>query len=271
MADTETLLLAVTKDFNVQIGLPPRNRLDIFNKRASILGKVNNASKVACSPKDNKLWAVDQSNGNFYRGDKPSPENPLYIHNADIVGWKYNAYKCLSFTKDKTIRSIISFEFLIDEAKVTSEKPEHLQTEDYVNKKSKTTLKRTFVVSKSVTESSTFSHEHGFTFGFGVETTFKAGIPKVAEEKVKITMNTSTTNNWKLTETNETTTLYESITNVEVPPGKSLRVKSSVTKAEMNVPYKLVARTLFGAKVEVCGMWKGVSHYNMTVIQEDID
>ncbi|XP_069832341.1 tachylectin-2-like [Dendropsophus ebraccatus] len=412
MADLETLLLCVTKDYEIQVGLPPRNHKDSFKKRANIVGKVDQIRNLACSPdgeifcvrsgdlyrgplpskkdldwftvarrvgkadwdkaarlffhpdgdlycvtirgelyrgpqpdnenkpwfydqatkigkkgweyyfklgfdpagnlysiynnrlytgppptdknpefqktmlgvqgwsrltgflgvtKDNKLWAVDEHNGNIYRGDIPTPENLMYIYKADIVGFGFNNYRFLTFTKDKTIHSVISFEFLVEEGEVTSEKPHHLQTEDYANKDSNTPLRRTFTLSESVMDSSTFSHEHGFTFGVGMETTVTAGIPKVAEEKVKITMNMSTTNNWKLTETNETTISYESVTNVEVPPGKTVKVKSSVMKAQMNIPYKMIVRTIFGAEVEIRGTWKGVSHYNLSVIQEDSD
>ncbi|XP_069833194.1 tachylectin-2-like isoform X3 [Dendropsophus ebraccatus] len=412
MADLDTLLLGLTKDNTIHVGLPPRHNQDSFKRRAAVMGKINNVSKLTCSPdgdiicvssgdlykgplpskdldwftvarrigrfdwdrikclffhpngdlycttadgffykgpapdneyvpwiydratkigrgnwheyeclffdpdgnlygvandkfytgppptdenvawektllgvsqwqrlthfmgftKDKKLWAIDKHNGNIYRGDVPSQGKLSYLYSADCVGWNYNMYKVLSFTKDKTIRSILSLEFLIGEAKVLSETQEVVERNLYDNRKSKyTVLKHDYKINKTVKQSSSFSHEHGFTFEAGVETTFKTEIPGIFKGEVGFKMSTSTTHNWNMEKTNETETVFESNTNVEVEPGKAIKVVSSVMKAEMNVPYKAVARTIFGSDVEVRGIWLGVSHYNLTVNQEDFD
>ncbi|XP_056407355.1 tachylectin-2-like [Hyla sarda] len=410
MADTNTLLLTVTEDFSVQMGIPPLHRLDRYKERASILGKVNNISHLACSPDgelfcirqgdlyrgpmpskkdvdwftlaqrvgridwdrarrilfhpdgefyvvtnngemykgpapdnehlpwfyavakrigdkywneynilffdlegllygvhtdkfyngappteenaswirtciggrdwerltyfmgytlDKKLWSVDKYNGNVYRGDTPTPQQLHYLINADYLGWSFNQYRFLAFTKDKTIKNIISFEFLTDQGDKTSETPEVLEEKIYDNRKSTSILRHSFKISKTLKESSSFTHEHGFTFEAGVETTFKSGIPRIAEAGVTVKMNMSTTHNWNFTKTNETESNFESSTDVELEPGKAIRMVASVLKAQITVPYKAKARTMFGAEVEVMGKWFGVSHYNLMVKQED--
>ncbi|XP_069833197.1 tachylectin-2-like [Dendropsophus ebraccatus] len=411
MAKIDTILLAVTQDYSVQIGLPPQHHQDNFSSRAAFLGKVDNVSHVACSPagelfcirsgdlyrgpmpskqdvdwftvaqrvgrfdwskikliffhpngdlyctthkgdfykgpppdnehvpwlycqatkigrgnwnvfiafsfdpdgnlfgvdnesfytgppptdenvawkklmiggdywksmthfmaftNDKQFWSVDVPKGTLYRGDSPRLQ-PWYWMFADILGWGYNNYRFLSFTKDKTIHKIISFEFLIDEGKKVSESPQVLEEKLYDNRKSNTTMKHEYKINKTVRESSSFSRDHGFTFDVGIETTVKTGIPVVAEGQVTVTMSMSTTHNWNFTEMNETETSFESNTIIELEPGNAIRVVSSVMKAEIDVPYKAIARTLFGSEVEIRGMWKGVSHYNLIVKQEDYD
>ncbi|XP_056408582.1 uncharacterized protein LOC130312810 [Hyla sarda] len=407
-----TLLLAVTQDFSVQVGLPPRDVQDRYKERAMFLGKINNISQLACSPDgqlfcirggdlyrgpmpskkdvdwfavaqrvgrfdwnrckriffhpngelyvttnegelykgpapdnehvpwlydratkigsrdwnayaalvinqegtllavgndrlysgapptdenvpwkntelearnwqrlthfmgytpDKKLWTVDLYNGNIYRGETPSPENPVYLNNVNYLGWHYNMYRCLAFTKDRTIKNIISFEFLIDQGEKSSETPEVLEEKIYDNRKSTSTLRHTFTLKKTIKQSSSFSHDHGFTFEMGVETTVKSGIPCIAEAGVTVSMNTSTTHNWSFTKTNETESTFESSTEVELEAGKAIRMVASVLKAQLTVPYKAKARTMFGAEVEVMGKWFGVSHYNLMVRQEDFN
>ncbi|XP_069832347.1 tachylectin-2-like [Dendropsophus ebraccatus] len=221
---------------------------------------------------DDVLWCVDRHNGNLYKGFVPKPGQLFHYRiDAECVGWGYNNYRFLSFTKDRTITNIISFDFLVDEGEKLSETPEVLEEKLYDNRGSSTIMRHTYTINKTVRASSTFSHEHGFTFEAGLETSFKCGIPFVSEASTTIRLNMSTTHNWNLTKTNETETSFESSTNVELEPGKAIKVVSSVMKSEINIPYKAIARTMFGAEVEVRGKWFGVSHYNLTVKQVDFN
>ncbi|CAN2388329.1 Tachylectin [Pristimantis euphronides] len=220
---------------------------------------------------DNKLWCIDKYNGNIYRGDPPTKEDTNYLKKAEYLGWKYHEFRFLSFTKDKTIRKILNFDFLIDEGEIINEMPEVLEEKIYDNRRSSSTLNHTFTLHKSIKEYSSFTHSHGFQFEVGVETTIKTGIPSIAEGSTTIKMKTTTTHDWSFTETNETEVTFESSTQVELPAGKAIRMVASVMKAEMNVPYKWIARTMFDSEVEIRGMWKGVSHYNLMVKQEDYD
>lgn len=415
MASTDTLLLSVASDYSVKIGLPPRHRLDSFNSRASILGKVKNASNIACSPEgelycirngdlyrgpmpskkgvdwfsvarrvgraewsrvkflffhpngdmycstfdgelykgpqpdnehkpwlyeqankignrlwnqfdaiffnpegimhavhnsdrfykgpppteenfpwitssaligesgwrrlthfmsfspDGKLWSIDKYNGNIYRGDPPVPEDTGYLLKAEYLGWSYQEFRFFAFTTDKTIQNILSMEFLTDMGEKVSEQPEVLEEKIYDNRKSSSTLRHTFTFEKTIKESSTFTHDHEFTFEMGSEVTFKTGVPFISEGGVQISMKMSTTHKWSLEKTNETEVSFSSSTKVELEGGKAIKMVASVIKAEINVPYKAKARTLFGSEVEIRGMWRGVSHYHLIVNQEDYD
>ncbi|XP_056400060.1 tachylectin-2-like isoform X1 [Hyla sarda] len=218
---------------------------------------------------DGKLWAVDKWNGHIFRGNPPTQEDPNYQAQAQDLGSNYNVYRFLAFTKDATIQKIMNFQFLVDQAQILSQAPEVLQEKIYDNRKSSSTLRHTFTFNKTIKESSSFSHEHGFTFQAGTEMSFEGGIPVIAEISGKVTVNMSTTHKWNFTKTNETQISFSSSTNIELEPHKAIRMVASVIKGEINVPYKAKARTLFGAEVEVQGMWRGVSHYHLIVTQED--
>ena len=122
------------------------------------------------------------------------------------------------FAKSRTVAAILEFFWNIDFAKVAGTKPEIIATEDYDNRGSSVPLKDKFVIAKEVSNTSTFSEEHGFTVKVGVETTFKAGIPKLAENETTVKLDASTTNTWKLGEENTTKQSYSRESDVEVPP-----------------------------------------------------
>ncbi|XP_068129888.1 uncharacterized protein [Hyperolius riggenbachi] len=218
---------------------------------------------------DGKLWAVNKKNGNIYRGNPPTVQNQHYKDNADYLGWNYNVFRFLSFTKDKTIRSIISFQFLPELGQKVSETAEVIADEIYDNSKSTSTLKHTFTFTKTIKDSSSFTHEHGFTFEVGAETMFKAGVPFIAENETTVEINLSTTHKWSFTEANETQVSLSSSSPVEIGPGKAVRMVASVKRGVLDVPYRAKVNTIFGFETEIKGKWNGVSYYNMIVKQED--
>ncbi|CAJ0931899.1 unnamed protein product [Ranitomeya imitator] len=122
-----------------------------------------------------ELWCVDKRNGNLYSGSI-SP-NGKYLEIAEKLGSYYNTFPFLSFTKDKTIGRIISFEFLLENAKRSSENPEVIEERVYDNRMSSSMLKHCFTFDKTVKSSSSFSQEHGFTAEIGTVLKFTTGIP----------------------------------------------------------------------------------------------
>ncbi|XP_075704319.1 uncharacterized protein LOC142703140 [Rhinoderma darwinii] len=216
---------------------------------------------------DGKLWSVDKRNGNIYRGT--IPEDGRYVDNAELLGWDYHHFRFLYFTIDKTISNIISFEFLPENGKRVSECPEMIEERIYNNRGSTSTLKHNFTFDKTVKSSSTFSHEHGFTFGTGALITFKGGIPFISEIEGTVKIDLSTSHNWNFTETNETEVKFSSSSEVELQAGKAIRVVASLVKAELLVPYRARVRTLFGFETEIEGMWTGATLYDLMVKQED--
>uniref|UniRef100_A0A8C5WCK9 Tachylectin 2 domain-containing protein n=1 Tax=Leptobrachium leishanense TaxID=445787 RepID=A0A8C5WCK9_9ANUR len=268
--DLKGNLYAVTNEDKLVMGSPPTNPDDRWFVSSTTVGKSGwrvLSHFMAVSP-DEALWCVDSSNGNIYKGPIPTKDDTSYLDRAEKLGYSYNMYPLMSFTIDKTMLNIVSCEFLSELGKITSQTSEVVQTQIYVNKSS-SPLKHTFTFSKTLTEISTFSHDHGFTVAVGAETTFKAGFPFVAEAEYKISVNVSTTHNWNFKEENQTQTTFSSSTDVEVPAGCAIRMIASVTKGEMEVPYRMVIRTLFGYETTITGTWKGVNHYNLMVTQED--
>ncbi|XP_063313626.1 tachylectin-2-like [Pelobates fuscus] len=268
--DPKGIMYAVTKEEKLVMRSPPTKPDDNWLASSTTIG--NRGWRIlthfmAFSPEFD-LWCVDSKNGNIYKGPAPTVTNAGYLKYAQKLGWDYNMYPLLSFTIDKTIQSIVGFEFLPGSGKILSQGTEVVQSQIYVNKSS-TPLKHNFSFSKTMTESSTFSQEHGFTVSVGAEMGFKAGVPFIGETELKISINASTTHTWNFTKTNETQTTFSSSTDVEVPGGHSIRMVASVVKGEMDVPYRAKVRTLFGYESYIEGLWKGVTHYNLMVSQED--
>ncbi|XP_075705171.1 uncharacterized protein LOC142727830 [Rhinoderma darwinii] len=103
---SDTILLGVTRDYTVKIGLPPRDRLDSFNSRAAILGKINNVSHVACSP-EGELFCIRA--GDLYRGPMPSNKNVDWFSVARRVGrYEWNRIKLIFFHPNGELYGITS-------------------------------------------------------------------------------------------------------------------------------------------------------------------
>uniref|UniRef100_A0A8C5MTX3 Tachylectin 2 domain-containing protein n=1 Tax=Leptobrachium leishanense TaxID=445787 RepID=A0A8C5MTX3_9ANUR len=270
--DPQGVLYAATKDGEFYKGPAPSNE--------NVSWLYGEATKVGTSgwrvlshfmtvSPDGALWCVDSSNGNIYKGPIPTKDDTsCYLDRAEKLGYSYNMYPLMSFTIDKTMLSIVSCEFLPELGKITSQNTEVVQTQIYVNRSS-SPLKHTFTFSKTLIEISAFSQDHGFTLAVGAELKFKGGVPFIAETEAKISVNLSTTHNWNFKEENRTQTTFSSSTGVEVPAGCAIRMIASVTKGEMEMPYRMVIRTLFGFKTTIPGIWRGVNHYNLMVTQED--
>ncbi|KAG8546906.1 hypothetical protein GDO81_029593 [Engystomops pustulosus] len=271
--DPKGIMYAVSNRDKIYKGPPPTDEDSQWLSSSLLVGEGgwSRLTHFMAFAPDGKLWCIDRYNGNIYRGDPPTPSDTNYRLKAEYLGWYYNELRFFAFTKDKTIHNILSFEFLPDQGQRTSESPQVIGEKIYDNRESTTVLKHVFMIQKTIKEISSFTHSHGFTFEAGTETTVKTGIPLIAEGEVKISVNMSTTHNWDLTESNETEVTFSSNTEVELEPGKAIRITASVLKATLRVPYKAKVRTLFGSEVEVSGTWEGVSYYHLVVKQKDYD
>lgn len=175
------------------------------------------------------------------------------------------------FSNSRTIAAILDFSWNIDQAKVLSTVPEIIATETYDNSKSNTPLKSTFSFTKEVSNTSTFSHEHGFQIQVGVETKFTVGIPFLAENETTVKFDASTTNTWNFGEENTTTQSYTRASNVEVPALGRIQRVASVTKGNLDVPYRAMIRASDGSIKWIEGTWNGVSTINLIEKQVDIE
>ena len=175
------------------------------------------------------------------------------------------------FANSKTIAEILEFYWNIDQAKVLSTAPEIIATETYDNSRSLIPLRTKFSFTKEISNSSTFSEQHGFEVKVGVETKFKAGIPGLAENETTVKLDASTTNTWQFGGENKTTQSYTRESDVEVPALKRLQRVASVTKGNLDVPYRAKIRAGDGSIQWLEGTWQGVSTINLLDQQVDIE
>jgi hypothetical protein len=158
----------------------------------------------------------------------------------------------------------------MDQQKVASTMPEVIATATYDNRGSSVELEDVFKVSKEVTNTSTFSHDHSLEVSIGVSTKFKAGIPFLAKNETTVEINTSTSNTWSFGEENSTTEKWERESPVKVPPGGHIQRTGSVTKGTINVAYRAKVRAADGSISWIEGTWIGASTVNLIVKQIDL-
>jgi hypothetical protein len=175
------------------------------------------------------------------------------------------------FANSRTIVEILEFYWNLDQAKVLSTAPEIIATETYDNSKSQIPLRTKFSFTKEITNTSTFSEQHGFEIKVGVETKFKAGIPGLAENETTVKLDASTTNTWQIGGENKTTQSYTRESDVEVPAFKRMQRVASVTKGNLDVPYRAKIRAGDGSIQWLEGTWMGVSTINLLEKQVDIE
>ncbi|HEX8251457.1 MAG TPA: ETX/MTX2 family pore-forming toxin [Pyrinomonadaceae bacterium] len=202
---------------------------------------------------------------NNYRTDNPIPQLQG-MSNKELVqmGLEW-------FAKSRTIAAILELYWKLDFAKVLETAPDVIETQTYDNRKSShTPLKSGFTVEKEVSNSSSFSHEHGFEIAIGVETTFEAGIPLLARNETTVSVNSSTSHKWNFGKENSTKQKYSHQSNVEVPPHEHIQLIAQVTSGKLRVPYAAKIRAGDGSIQLIEGVWDGVSTTNLVVRQEDI-
>nr|KAG8539878.1 hypothetical protein GDO81_020192 [Engystomops pustulosus] len=262
-------LYAVTKQDKIMKGKPPTTAQDCeeWLKTCTMVGGcgwLRLSHFMSFSP-DGKLWSVDKQNGNLYSGI--IPEDGRYLDNSQNLGSDYHQIPFLCFIKDKTIHNIIRFQFLPKEGKKGSENIEVIAEKIYTNTES-SPVTYTFTFEKTLKVSSFFTDEHGFPLQLGAGITFKAGIPFFSQNKKSAEIKLGAAHNWSFTDSNETEVKFSSNSEVEVPPGKTMKLVASVVKTDLVVPYRAKVRTIFGSKIEMTGTWHGAAHYNLMVKQE---
>ncbi|XP_078530720.1 uncharacterized protein LOC144817780 [Lissotriton helveticus] len=215
------------------------------------------------------LWCV-ASDGKMYSGPLPTDEEESWFERAKRMGSNFHLYDHMNFTHDKTIQKVLRLDFLVDNGKILDTAPELVAQQEYDNKDSSIPLNSTFEIDKTVTAESQFSHEHGFEIGIEAETTFTAKLLGIAESSVRIAVNASTSHTWNLTDINTIQTHYKLSFNFEVPPGKAVRQKAVVKRANIKVPYTAEVLTVFGYKTMVTGEWTATSFFNLQIRQEDM-
>ncbi|XP_068122434.1 uncharacterized protein [Hyperolius riggenbachi] len=217
---------------------------------------------------DGNLWCVHRNNGNLYKGPPPSSDNVDYMTTAEMLGSGYNQYTFLSFALDQTIQTITRFEFLINSAKTLSENNEILERRVFENK-GEAPLKHSFLFSKTMKDTSTFTPDSHFVAPPDSGICFDAGTPRIADDGFEVTIDEKRLRTWFFNKTNETEVTFSSNITVELESGTAVCVVAFVKKIEIDVPYRASINTLFGFEATIFGIWKGAGYSNLVVTQED--
>jgi len=205
--------------------------------------------------------ALNVLNGHHYDGN-----------GSDVQMWsdqKAVTYALGWFADSETIAAVLDFNWDIDQAKIVGAAPDVIISQEYQNE-SGSVLPDKFVYSKTYTNKSTFSHDHGFAVKMGVKLEFEAQIPFVGKTASTVTIAGSQQNKWSFGEENTTTQHYEDSTDMKVPPHTFLKRTASVTSAKLNVPYTAKVRLVNGLERSIKGVWNGVTTFNLLVEQEDL-
>eukprot|EP01018_Ginkgo_biloba_P034723 Gb_22566 [translate_table: standard] len=119
-------------------------------------------------------------------------------------------------------------------------------------------------VSLAYTQTKSRSWNASLTVGVGVEVTVEAGIPLVEESSVTVSAQVSTTVEMGKT-VQESTTLTDTFTVKDLPPGGTVVVRLTATQAKCNVPFTYTREDTFSNGDVVTtqlsdGVFKGVNY-----------
>ncbi|XP_078370267.1 uncharacterized protein LOC144654019 [Oculina patagonica] len=230
---------------------------------------------AANTTKSKRSWQCAKRNR--YKSDAASDERVIQAKFQDVVskgeisealatnvkemGWNAAWYAALTIVgrRDDALRdkanldsyfdrlhgdvNLVAMNFIMDEAKILSQKPKVVSEKDLVNRGD---VEQTMSFSFSMTEGRTRSTSH----------TFSAGFAGFAECNFQVSFSFSHSHTFAQSTSTGTTTTFEFPLSV---PAHSIYVaKGIVYEAEMDIPYELVL-DFEGTRRTVRGRWKGVA------------
>lgn len=270
-------------NFCVYRGSPPGS------SRAFLWGSVQAAGY---SPADGDYFAVMQSDGNFccYQGKTPAdsssqgfrwgtvqlghypPANGQYRavlqDDGNFCVYRQDSTLAL-FSTDaidpvKDVAEITSIVYDVASAKVLQTSPEELYRQT-VHNNTDVSQSSSISGSRSIAETSGWSDS--LAVKVGAKTTFKTGIPYVAEGKIEVSVELTNTYTWNGSETETKTWNFS--TPVTVPPHSAIVALVAATLSTIAVPYTLSGTLILqsGAQLpgHVSGIYTGSNSHDMTV------
>ncbi|OCT96535.1 hypothetical protein XELAEV_18008739mg [Xenopus laevis] len=269
--DPRGILYAVTSDDRLVRRSPPTGANDRWLSSSTTVGRGGwrvLTHFIGFSP-DGNLWAVNKRNGYIYRGR--APQNPCvsYVANAQWLGWSYNIYRLLAFTRGYIVQKIQNFQFFPESGQITEQNRELLKKEIYDNLEGNEQLNSTFILDQTMQEKSAFRLTTELELGG--DAMFTDGIPYIPTGEEKVSINKSIPHYWNFTDTNERQITFSLHKSFQIKAGKELHVVASVQKATVEVPYRAEVITDCGSKATIQGTWQGVTYYNLMVDQEEYD
>jgi len=205
-----------------------------------------------------QFFAVMQNDGNFcvYKGTGP----------ADNRGFVWGTMA----TDPVEDVEIASIEYDVAAAKTLQSGPAELYRQTVRND---TTQAQTSSINGSATVSETSGWSDSLAVKVGVSTSFKTGVPFIAEGKVQVSVEVTNTYTWNGSTTKSKTWGFN--TPVNVPPHTVIVGLVSATLSTIAMPYTLKGTFLLksGARIpgSVTGIYTGTNSHDLTVtfIQRD--
>ena len=185
---------------------------------------------------------------------------PGYYYECGGPSCRYEACIC-GGTKDSDDVEVIGVDYDIAKGSL-SQNPVAAATKVVNNLNGKTEVKRTFVVSKEVTEEEYFEHTAGATLEIG--TTFEAGVPVVARAKISTTLSRSYEHTWGKTTSKTSTISFEFP--CTAPAHRYVVCNAMLNTGKMSVPYTMtIKHKHYGCTCRSKGTYVNVHHAGISV------
>lgn len=202
-----------------------------------------------------QVFASMQDDGNFYvyKGTGPDDDQgfvwgTLIVDPDPIVD----------------VAEISSIAYDLGAAQILGSSPADLYSEQVKNMMANP---QTSTISGSVSVSETSGWSDALGVKIGVQTSFKCGVPVLAEGKVQVDVQVSNTYTWSGSQTRTKTWAFE--TAVTVDPGQQGLVLVSATMSTIVVPYTLTGTVIHksGTRTpgQIMGQYTGTNSHDLTV------
>jgi hypothetical protein len=204
------------------------------------------------SQPDQAYFAVMQDDGNLcvYKGNSP----------ADNQGGVW----CTMAIDPVVDIEISSINYDVAAAKVIKSTPADLYRQTVINN---TSQPQTSSISGSESVSETSGWSDSLAVKVGVSTSFKTGIPFIAEGKITVSLDVTNTYTWNGSTTRTKTWSFN--TPVTVPANSTYVALIAATVSTISVPYTLTGTLILksGARVPgiINGMYTGSNSHDLTV------
>ena len=159
---------------------------------------------------------------------------------------------------------ICNVNFTIDQGRILKSVPEELSLKVYDNSGSRVPLTSTFEVSKVITETNHFTHEH--LVNLGVSAPVSVYLPFYSADINVSAFPTSV----DLMRENSKSIPYTHTSSVSVPAGYAIVKKVTITTTTLTVPWTGRVVNGLGAVTAIHGQWNGVSTNNFQILQTDV-
>ena len=178
----------------------------------------------------------------------------------DCIAISDKIYEDNWFTFELEPLDCVRVDFDVANAKIKSIQPKSIFSQRSVND-TDAEQKPVITIRETTEQQSTFETEVGLEIG--VTTSFKCGVPILAEGKVEVSAKVHTNLKWG--STNTTSQSWEASVPLTVPPHTHLRVTATVTESIMDVPFTTTWKSpKTGKTMTTKGIFRGLSSSDLT-------